>query len=265
MFTLHPSSELQQKLLHDIPELLWVGVERKGTTLILEGVEKTSVKKETVPGPRHLVATKKGVIKKIYVTKGQPQKKVNDFVDVGDILVSGVVNSVEDDSEEGNENKLELVPAEADITAQTWYEVNVSVPLTTSQEILTGNQKKRYFLRMGNLQLPIWNFKTPDYDHIHQELNENDVYLLKWKIPLHIMESVLSEKKYHKVERTKEEATQIGVMQAKRDLLLRLGPGAKILSENILQDTLENGKVNLQLYFTVEEDIVKAEPITQGD
>ena len=265
MFTLHPSSELQQKLLHDIPELLWVGVERKGTTLILEGVEKTSVKKETVPGPRHLVATKKGVIKKIYVTKGQPQKKVNDFVDVGDILVSGVVNSVEDDSEEGNENKLELVPAEADITAQTWYEVNVSVPLTTSQEILTGNQKKRYFIRMGNLQLPIWNFKTPDYDHIHQELNENDVYLLKWKIPLHIMESVLSEKKYHKVERTKEEATQIGVMQAKRDLLLRLGPGAKILSENILQDTLENGKVNLQLYFTVEEDIVKAEPITQGD
>ena len=54
-------------------------------------------------------------------------------------------------------------------------------------------------------------------------------------------------------------------MQAKRDLLLRLGPGAEILSENILQDTLENGKVNLQLYFTVEEDIVKAEPITQGD
>src|SRR5690625_787391 len=266
MFSIDTPSEIQQKLIHDIPELLWIGVQRKGTRLILEGVEKTIVKKETVPGPRHLVATKKGIIKKIYVTKGQPKKKVNDFVEVGDVLVSGVLNSVEEsNSENSNNNKLELVAAEAEITAQTWYEINVSIPLSTNREILTGNQETRYYLRVGNIQLPIWNFSAPNYDHIHQEMNENEVYLLKWKLPIHVVESILSEKMYNQVERTKEEAIEIGIMQAKRDLLLRLGPGAQILSENILQDTVENGKVNLQLYITVEEDITKAESIIQGD
>jgi len=266
MFSIDTPSEIQQKLIHDIPELLWIGVQRKGTRLILEGVEKTIVKKETVPGPRHLVATKKGIIKKIYVTKGQPKKKVNDFVEVGDVLVSGVLNSIEEsNSENSNNNKLELVAAEAEITAQTWYEINVSIPLSTNREILTGNQETRYYLRLGNIQLPIWNFSAPNYDHIHQEMNENEVYLLKWKLPIHVVESILSEKMYNQVERTKEEAIEIGIMQAKRDLLLRLGPGAQILSENILQDTVENGKVNLQLYITVEEDITKAESIIQGD
>ncbi len=266
MFSLDTPSEIQQKLVNDLPELLWVGVQRKGTRLILEGVEKTTVKKETVPGPRNLVATKKGVIKKIYVTKGQPKKKVNDFVEVGDVLVSGVLNSVEEsNSEEKNNSEIELVAAEADIIAQTWYEINVSIPLSTNQEVLTGNQEKRYFLRMGNIQLPIWNFKTPDYEHIHQEMNEDDIYLLKWKLPLLMVESISSEKVYNRIERTKEEAIQIGIMQAKRDLLLKLGPDARILSENILQDTMENGKVNLQLYVTVEEDISTAESIIQGD
>lgn len=266
MFTLDTPSEIQQKLIHDIPELLWIGVQRKGTRLILEGVEKTIVKKETVPGPRHLVATKKGIIKKIYVTKGQPKKKVNDFVEVGDVLVSGELNSVADsNAEDSHANELELVAAEADITAQTWYEINVSIPLSTNQEILTGNQEKKYFIRFGHIQLPIWNFSAPDYDDIHQEMNENELYFFKWKLPVNIVESILSEKMYNNVERTKEEAIQSGIMQAKRDLLLRLGPEAQILSENILQDTVENGKVNLQLYITVEEDITKEVSIIRGD
>lgn len=265
-FMLDTPSTIQQKLVNDLPELLWVGVQRKGTTLRLEGVEKTTVEKEIVPGPRNLIATKKGVIKKIYVTKGQPKKKVNDFVEAGDLLVSGVLNHVEEsNSEEMNDSELELVAAEADITAQTWYEINVTIPLSVNQETLTGNQEKKYLLRLGKVQVPIWRFGSPDYEHIHQEMNENPIYLLKWKLPIHMVESILNEKVYNRIERTKEEAIEIGIIQAKHDLQMKLGPDAKILSEEVLQDTIENGKVKLLLYVTVEEDISKAESITQGD
>src|SRR5690625_1117952 len=54
--SLESSSSIQQRLIHDLPELLWVGVHRKGTTFQLEGVEKVIVKREKVQGPRHLVA-----------------------------------------------------------------------------------------------------------------------------------------------------------------------------------------------------------------
>lgn len=47
-------SEIQQNLISDIPELLWVGVQQKGTSYILEGVEKSIVEEEEVDGPRNL-------------------------------------------------------------------------------------------------------------------------------------------------------------------------------------------------------------------
>lgn len=266
VFNLDSPRSIQQKLVKDLPELLWVGVQKKGTTFSLEGVEKTIVKKEDIPGPRHLVATKTGIIKKIYVAKGQPKVRVNDFVSPGDILVSGILNDVEDlVVDEKSDQQRELVAAEATIIAHTWYEVVVDIPLLTNQEILTGNQEKKYYIRLGSIQLPIWAFGSPEYEETHQEMNENPLYLLKWELPIHIVESILNEKMYNKVERTKEEAVRIGIIQAKRDLQLQLGPDAQILSENVLHETIENGKVKLRLYITVEEDISQTKSITQGD
>src|SRR5699024_5796397 len=96
-----PPSVIQQNLVNDIPELLWIGVQKKGTTYIFEGVEKVIVEEEEKEsGPRHLVAAKNGVIENIYVTKGRPKVHVNDYVQEGDILVSGDLTETDDEDEE---------------------------------------------------------------------------------------------------------------------------------------------------------------------
>src|SRR5690625_6228537 len=77
-FSMDASGIIQQNLTEDIPELLWVGVEKKGATFEIEGIEKTVVSQEEKKGPRDLVATKKGIIKDIYVSKGLPKVKVKD-------------------------------------------------------------------------------------------------------------------------------------------------------------------------------------------
>lgn len=53
--------------------------------------------------------------------------------------------------------------------------------------------------------------------------------------------------------------------QAKIQLLNELGPEATVLSEKILHEHIEHGKVELVLYLSVEENIVKEELIIQGD
>ncbi|MFB4166512.1 sporulation protein YqfD [Virgibacillus sp. JSM 102003] len=260
-FTLDAPSEVQQQLVNDVPELLWVGVHQKGTSYVLEGVEKTIVKEEEVQGPRNLVATKKGVIQKMYVSKGLPKVNVNDYVEPGQVLVSGKLNF--DDSEE--DKKYELVAAEGEIIAKTWYETEVTIPLKASHELLTGNRESKYHLSINDFELPVWGFNSPEFNEIHRERIEKDLYFLKWKIPVKIIETILSEKRYNKVERSKEEAINIGIEQAKNELMLRLGPDAKIVSEKVLHETIENGKVKLILYMAVEENIVKEESIDQGD
>ncbi|MBY7143348.1 sporulation protein YqfD [Virgibacillus sp. NKC19-3] len=271
IFTLDEPTAIQDQLIKDVPELLWVGVEQKGTTFYLEGVEKSVVEEKESTGPQHLVATKKGVIKNMYVSEGLPRVAVNDYVEPGDVLVSGIINEENEDSEEGEEDKerqLDLVAADGDITATTWYEVSVNVPLGGDYEMLSGNQEKKYYISLGNLRFPIWGLGNPDYEDIHRETNETPIHFLKWQLPVTFIDTTLSEKLYHSVERTKEEAINTGIMQAKNELQLQLGPESQIISEKVLHETTERGKVKLNLYISVEENIAKAEPIeplSQGD
>lgn len=272
LFTIDAPGKIQQKLIDDIPELLWVGVHQKGTTFQLEGVEKIIVKKDEVEGPRNLVATKKGVIKQMYVSKGLPKVMVNDFVKPGQILVSGTLNEVS--NEQGNQDNKEdkddkqnsiLVAADGEVIASTWYEVDVTIPFKKNYELLTGNQEKRYYIGINKFKLPIWGFGSPEYEAIHRDSTETPLNFFKWKLPIKVIETTLSEKQYHELERTKEEAVKDGIKQAKEELQLQLGPDAKITSEKVLHESIENGKVKLYLYITVEENIAKAQPINQGD
>src|SRR5699024_12853378 len=98
IISLDEPNVIQQKLMSDLPELLWIGIERKGTTYSLEGVEKIIVEEEKSPGPRNLVATKKGIITSMYVSKGVPKVRIHDYVEPGDLLVSGFMQE-EDDEE----------------------------------------------------------------------------------------------------------------------------------------------------------------------
>lgn len=208
IFTLDSPGIIQQKLTNDIPELLWVGVRQKGTTFQLEGVEKIVVKEEEIGGPRDLVATKKGVIKKMYVAKGLPKVEINDYVQPGQVLVSGTLNEVaqNQDDEEEKKNDSIVVPAEGEIIARTWYEMNVSIPLNQNYELVTGQQEKKYYIGIRDFKLPVWGFGTPEYEAIHYESIETPIKFIKWDLPLKIIETTLSEKQYHELERTKEQA-----------------------------------------------------------
>ncbi|KPH75875.1 MULTISPECIES: sporulation protein YqfD [Bacillaceae] len=263
MFSIDQPNLIQQKLVEDVPELLWVGVNQRGTTYSLEGVEKLIVKEEEKQGPRNLIATKKGVIKKMYVAKGLPMVQVNDYVEPGDLLVSGKIssNDQEEESEKEKEKKVNYVAAEGEITAETWYEVKVASPIEYSYEELTGNKETKYYIQIADFKFPVWGFGDPEYEQIHYDTKVSSINFLKWELPIKIVDTVLSEKVYYKGERTKEEAIQTGMEQARSELLLKLGKDAKIMSEKVLHERMENGKVKMNIIFTVEENIARVQPI----
>lgn len=267
-FSLEPPSVIQQKLLHDVPELLWIGVKRRGTALEFQGVEKTIVQRQKVKGPRNLVAAKKGIIQKMYVSRGLPTKEVHDYVEAGDLLVSGEIGSLSlteqpEDGEEKDKNQKrgKLVAAEGDIRARTWYETKVSVPLEAGYETLTGNQEKKYYVRVKDFYMPVWNLDNPDYKETQRENHETPIRFIKWDLPLKFVATTLSEKEPYFKKRTREEAVAFGIEQARQELQLQLGPEAEIQGEKILHENIENGKVELTLYLTAEENIVKEVPI----
>ncbi|QHE53004.1 sporulation protein YqfD [Pontibacillus sp. HMF3514] len=255
-FNIDTPSMMQQKLLTDIPELLWIGITENGTTYHLQGIEKTIVEEKIEMGAQHLIASKKGVIVDMFVEEGVPLVKVNDFVEEGDMLVSGLI---------GREDEEEAVRAKGEIIAETWYKSQLSIPLSVNYDVLTGEKKNQYAINIAGFGVPIWGFGNPDYKNIHTETYNKPFYLFKWEIPLSLITKKLWEKEVFEKTRTEDEAVKVGIEQAKKELRGKLHEDADIISEKVLHRKKENGKVKLILYFKVEENIVKTQPITQGD
>jgi len=270
--TLGAPVDIQQRLLQDIPELLWIGVQEKGTTYSLEGVPKTIVKEGEKPGPRHLVAKKKGVIVDMFVSEGVPQVSVHDYVEPGDILVSGMIGSepppVSEDQEDGEKPKdtRKPVAATGSVIARTWYNVSAAVPLEETYTVLSGKQDSDYAIRFGDsFHLPIWGFGESEFKDSQEQTSVRHLRFLRWELPIAITKTSEYERITKEVKRTNEEAKAQAEKIAKQDLQLQIGPDADIISQKILHETVENGKVKLILYFQVNEDIATSQPISQGD
>lgn len=261
--TMNSPNQIQQLLLDDIPELLWIGVDQKGTTYQLEAVEKIIVEDKVLPGPQHMVANKSGVIQSTYVESGQPVVKVNDSVEKGDILVSGKIEN--NFSTEEDEVKEDYVAARGEIWATTWYTADVVIPLEVEQKEVTGRFLERYQLKFGEHQFTVWPWKTKGYPEQIIDSEEKYLNIFKYRFPISMIQENIQEVQGKQYNRSKQEAIQIGIEQVKKNLLRSLGKNAKIESEIILHETTDHGKVKLSLYLTALENIAEEQSIIQGD
>jgi len=260
IFNTPSPSMIQQHLINEVSELLWIGVEISGTSYKLEGVEKLIIKKDKALKPRDLVASKDAIVKDMQVRKGLPIVHRNDYVKEDDLLISGVLNkgTVENDEKQ-------IVAAEGDIIGETWYEVEVAVSTKGNYEQLTGRHKVRNFLEISSVNIPLF---------IPEKKNENDyliaehttpIKFLLWSTPIHFKKQNLYEIHQENYSISDREAIKKGKKAAVESLKREIGEEITVKTNKVLQETKESGKVNLILFVALEENIVKSRPINQGD
>ncbi|MEI3606849.1 sporulation protein YqfD [Pseudogracilibacillus sp. SE30717A] len=257
-YSLESLDIVQQQILHKIPELLYIGIEKKGTTYTVDAVEKLIVKEEEPLPAQHLIAAKNGIIQKMFIKKGSPAVTINDYVQKGDLLVNGTLEEDPDEEDENEEiptnNKI-IISAEGKVYATTWYEISVSSSMYHHEEKLTGDKHKKYYLNIGNVELPIWGFKEVPYEQFFEEKINNPLYLIKWKLPFSVTEKTIYNKASFNQVRSEEEAKNIAIEHVKNDLQLKLGKDSEIIKYYVLHESVENGKVKLNLYISVLENI----------
>ncbi|MFC4320823.1 sporulation protein YqfD [Litchfieldia salsa] len=256
-FTLDKVEDIQRTLTDNIDQITWVGVELKGTTFHFQVVEKNQPEPPEYFSPRHIVSKKKAVITDIFVEEGKPLVAINDFVNKGDLLVSGEIGQ---DGE-----KPEYVPARAQIFGETWYKSTVQVELSTKFNVFTGNHKSKHYLNIGSLSFPIWGFGKIEYKEYREENNQHSVRFFKWKLPISYEQVTIREEEAVVREYTEKEAVQVGKEIGKSHLEDKLEEDATIIGEKVLRQTTNNGKVKLEIYYNVIENIVTTIPLVQGD
>jgi similar to stage IV sporulation protein len=247
---------IKETLMDELPGVTWVGFKYTGTVAHLKVIEKTLPDIQKKTNLRHLVAKKKAIVHDFFVEKGQSMVKLNQYVKPGDILISGII---------GTENKQEIVSATGQVFGEVWYESNISVPFKQKRAVLTGDEQKSYYVKVGSIAIKLWGFGKIEYEHY--KVDEN-LYPLRWKnwvSPIAVLVKSFSATEKVEVTLSEHEAIEVGLEMGRTNLYQKLQPGAELKEENVLRKRIENGKVYIKMHYTVIEEITREQLLFQGD
>lgn len=256
IFQLPDEREIQNYITDRVPELTWIGVTLKGTTYQFQVVEKELPEEVKRYSPRNLVAEKKAVITKMFVEQGQAMVEVNDYVQKGEVLVSGIL---------GQEENTKIIPAKGKVYGEVWYTSEVTIPLKSTFETLTGDHYTKHYISIFGLEIPVWGFKSVDYKQYERNGSEKTFRFIKWNLPITYSKLEILESQTVERNLTVEEAVKVGKQMALEDLENMTDEDTEIKSSKILHQRTDNGKVKLVFHFKVIEEITKSQPIVRGD
>ena len=218
-------------------EIEWLEIEKKGYEYDVRLIKREKNEKG-ISGQRcNYVAIKSGTIKSIIAKKGVLMVQENNFVNSGEILISGDIIY--------NEELKTSVCADGKITGEVWYKVNVSYPLKKTKYYLKNNGTYNISMNIFNKKYKIFNDKYNESKKI-ASFGNDDFGLTVTK----------SSKKFKKtIAYSEEEASKKALDLVKKKIKLKAAKNSRILSENILKKDINNGKIDMEVLITVEEEL----------
>lgn len=246
--------KLSKQMANRLPEAVWVGIEKRGTRVMIQVVETTEPKALPLYSPRHLVATADAVVTQVLAESGKPVVSRNMKVKKGQVLISGLI---------GADANSRLVVAKGEVRGLVWHEYTIESPLVQQTKVYTGEKKVKWYAVLGGRALQVSGYGSDGFAQAETVSVVEQFSWRGWKLPFGKMKETVMESELMQQELTVEEAKSIGLMQARAEILSRFGPNAAIRSENLLHEKTENGKVYMKALFEVEQSIAIERPIVQ--
>lgn len=237
------SEEIEKLLVEENPELLWASINIYGTRLVLEVRETTaSPETEDLSVPINIVAAKRGRVKLIKGYRGTNRVKEGDFVEKGDILISGVITN-RDLSET-------VVRASGSVICETEASFKGVCPFKSDVSI-TGEGEHYYKLSFFGITLPLY-FKT---DGEFTGSGEKMLSSKETELPIGILRESFCELQNTQSVLTAEEATLYAftlAVEKKRDEL-------SLCEINSVNYTVKQGETGVEVICEANcvEDIAK--------
>lgn len=225
----------------------WLEIEEHGTKYIVKIEEKKLKEENNKCSERNIIARKNAIITKIQSSSGEIVKKVNDYVEQGEVLISGLIH-----------NKEKIVSkkcSEGIVYGETWYKLIVSVPKKYTDIKKTGEHSWGFSIKTLKKDINIGN-KFQNYQKKEYNIIESKII----PIGLSIVEyTEIKEKTYNN---TINNVDELAYKYAINKMEKQLKSKPNILRKKILKKTIENSKIKIEVFLAVEEDITAYQDIT---
>lgn len=235
-------SELLEKYNDTIE---WIEITDVGTKYEVQVVERKKKATEEKNEYTNIVASKSGVLRKIYAEEGVKVVDNNTYVNKGDIIISGAITK--------DEEIKKIVNAKGKVYAEVWYNVNIEFPLKYTEKKYTNEKKKSVYMRLGNKYVSKRRFKNFERRKILSLKNR----LVPFELGIEEEQKVnIINDKY-----TVEEAKKKAILSAKEKILQSLDKDEYITSQKTLKFYAKDSKIVLDIFFSCYEQIGKEEKI----
>ena len=226
----------------------WLEIETKGTKYIVR-VEMRIInenKKEEVK--RNIIAKKDAIIKEIKAKHGQITKEINNYVKKGDIIISGNIYV--------EETLKNTVQAEGKVFGEVWYETKITYPFVYNETRLTNEKKTIYAIKILNKIYEIRKKFT------NKEIEETTI-IKNNIIPISLVKQKQTKKEVIEQILTTDEAIEKATKKSLEQMNKNLKEGEYIINYKILNTNIKENELELNIFFSIYEDITDYEIITE--
>lgn len=237
-------SIIKKKILTEYKDKIeWLEIEEIGNRYIVKVEERKIVNNNEREIKQHIVAGKSAIIVKINATSGMVLKTKNDYVNKGDVVISGQIKH--------GDAIVDTIKASGRIYGEVWYNIKVELPIKQTIYKPTGKRKKVLVLKVVNYKLNIFDFSPfKDKKIISQEFIKNRLIPVGLYIEDQSELNIIRNNYTFKEALVKAEEIALSNMKAKLNK-----KGEYVISKHRLSMVEEENKVKLEVFFKVCEDI----------
>lgn len=226
-------------LINNKDRIEWLEIEKIGSKILVKVTERKVNKKEKVLHPRHIIAKKTGIIKKIESEAGVIIKKKEDYVEKGDIIISGDV--IKDETVKGQ------VVAKGCVYAEVWYNLKIKYPLYYNERVYLSDVKNNLTLKIFDKNISL----RKNYISI------SDKHVL-YKSRLFPIELYISKSRKTKTTRQKlstKKAIEKALELSSKKINNTLKKGEYIIYKKPLKFYSNSSTIEMDVFFKVYENI----------
>lgn len=249
---------IRSRVMARLPELKGMGFSVLGSRVQVEVREATKIP-ELFDDQKfcNVVAGQAGIIEELYALRGTGKFVPGQAAVGGDILISGVVESLLADTR--------LVHAEGSALARTWHEISGILPLEYTQKQYTGKTRNRFALVIGDKRINFYGnsgISDTKCDNIITEYVAGIGGL--FSLPLSVVREHTAYYEPAPALYSETEASRLLEEMLRQELSDRLGSDGTVVSAEFTMSVVDGTAVGT-LRAECRQNIAKEKPLTQEE
>ena len=234
--------EIEKKIKDKLKDNIeWINIDSIGTKIVVKLQERKIKIKEKTNKPRNIIAKKNAIIKLINCKSGEIVATKESYVKKGDLIISGNVG----------ENKI---TANGDVYGEVWYKLKIEYPYLFEIDEKTNNKKYNIYISFLNKNITL--LKKFKQSNIKDKFKIN---LFPLTIKLIEEQEIIKGSTFL----TPSEAILKAKQEARNKILGQLSDNEYIISEKQLKQNLNDSKIELEIFYTVYENVTGYQEIEE--